>query len=373
MKRKRIILLFSTLILILLAGTGIRMAGIRQRSEAALGPVSPSLQGLSRWNAIFAVSGNLDQITRPFNPAAASRIIEISQGESAASIAQNLAAQGLISDADIFLNWLLYSGADRQLQPGHYALSAAMSMPEISQKLSMQEGKLLRFAFFSGMRLEEIAALIPDSGLSFSAQEFLNAAQDYPAEKHPCGGHSLEGYLLPGSYEMNRDISLENFLAGFVNEFNQQVKLPLESSFREQGLSLDQGVILASMIAREALSEEEYGTIASVFYNRLRAGMRLESDPTAQYAIGWDEGSHSWWKTPLQSSDLFVNSPYNTYQSDGFPPGAICSPSLAILQAAAHPEETSYLYFMARCDGTPYHNFSTTYAGHAANLCTNGK
>lgn len=339
------------------------------RTEAELGPCSDSLSGFSRLNAVRSVYGHLGEITTALDPYAETKMLEVVENDSAGGVAQRMVESGLISSAEIFVDYLVYSGADRLLMPGRYALSAAMTMPEMSERLTQHGGKLLSFAFFSGMRLEEIAALIDGSGLSFSGDEFLYAAQHYPAELHPCGGTSLEGYMLPGSYEMNRDISLDSFLAGFVNAFRESVQGPLEEAFAVNGVTLEQGVILASMVAREAPSEEEYARIASVFYNRLRAGMPFESDPTAQYAIGWDENSSSWWKSPLLASDLSVNSPYNTYQNDGFPPGPICSPSLAILRAAAFPESTPYLYFMARCDGTPLHNFSTNYAEHASNLC----
>lgn len=341
---------------------------MQAQTEAELGPVTDALGTFGRFKAIRAVYGKLDEIVTPLDPGAGTQMLSVVENDSAAVVAQNMAESGLIADADVFVDYLIYSGADRQLMPGRYALSAAMTMPEMAERLSMHGGKLLSFAFFSGMRLEEIAALIDVSGLSFNGAEFLEAAQNYPPELHPCGGTSLEGYLLPGSYEMNRDISLDSFLAGFANAFKESVE-PLQAGFEGNGLTVEQAVIMASMVAREAPSEEEYGLIASVFYNRLRAGMRFESDPTAQYAIGWDEASQSWWKTPLLAADLSVNSPYNTYLNDGFPPGPICSPSLAVLRAVAAPESTPYLYFMARCDGSSLHNFSQSYAEHAANLC----
>jgi UPF0755 protein len=170
-------------------------------------------------------------------------------------------------------------------------------------------------------------------------------------------------------YEMSRDISLMDFLSNFVSVFNRRIRDPYEAAFNANGLSLHQGVILSSMIAREAMSDSEYGKIASVFYNRLAAGMKFESDPTAQYAIGWDPGSGSWWKNPLTASDVAINSSYNTYVISGFPPGPICSPDASIFEAAAHPEHTDYFYFRARCDNTPYHNFSKTYEEHVSYGC----
>jgi UPF0755 protein len=106
-----------------------------------------------------------------------------------------------------------------------------------------------------------------------------------------------------------------------------------------------------------------------VFYNRLRENMRLESDPTAQYALGYILSQNSWWKNPLNLNDLKVNSPYNTYIATGLPPGPICVPSLAALNAVAFPAQTPYYYFRARCDGSGRHNFSATYDEHIQNAC----
>ena len=168
---------------------------------------------------------------------------------------------------------------------------------------------------------------------------------------------------------MNRGIALDDFLANFVKVFRRRVQEPFEGAFNANGLSLDEAVIMASMIAREAMSESEYGLIASVFYNRIAAGMKFESDPTAQYAIGWDPVSGSWWKNPLTAADVSINSAYNTYVINGFPPGPICSSAVSIFEAVAEPEQTGYYYFRARCDNTPYHNFSRTYEEHVSYSC----
>jgi UPF0755 protein len=117
------------------------------------------------------------------------------------------------------------------------------------------------------------------------------------------------------------------------------------------------------------MRSEEQPVIASVFLNRLASGMRLETDPTIQYALGFDQAHDTWWKVPLASVDLGVYSPYNTYQNTGLPPGPICSPSLSALQAVAYPAQTPYYFFRARCDGSGLHNFSETYEQHLQNEC----
>lgn len=121
---------------------------------------------------------------------------------------------------------------------------------------------------------------------------------------------------------------------------------------------------MASIIQRETLAAEEMPLIASVFYNRLEIGMRLETDPTVQYALGYDAAKATWWQSPLTYADLEVNSPYNTYRNPGLPPGPISNPGKAALNAAVAPAESDYLFFRAKCDGSLTHNFSKTYDEH---------
>jgi UPF0755 protein len=154
-----------------------------------------------------------------------------------------------------------------------------------------------------------------------------------------------------------------------LQNFDQQLSQDIRDGFKRQGLTLPQAVTLASIIQKEAVVPDELPIIASVFYNRLHNGMKLDSDPTAQYALGYNPTQKTWWKNPLSSSDLKVDSPYNTYVIAGLPPGPICSPGLAALRAVAFPAQTPYYYFRARCDGSGRHNFATTYAEQINNAC----
>jgi len=119
----------------------------------------------------------------------------------------------------------------------------------------------------------------------------------------------------------------------------------LQEAIAQQGLNLHEALILASIIERETRASEEKATIASVFYNRLAAGMPLQTDPTVQYALGHDKTSQSWWKPALTMDDLKIDSPYNTYLYAGLPPGPISNPSLETLEAVAYPQQTPYFFF----------------------------
>jgi UPF0755 protein len=141
------------------------------------------------------------------------------------------------------------------------------------------------------------------------------------------------------------------------------------NAFAQQGLAPYQAITLASLVEREAIQPDEKTTIASVFLNRLLVNMPLQSDPTVQYALGWDEQTQTWWKTPLTSADLEVDSPYNTYRYNGLPPTPICSVSIDSLIAVAFPLQTDYFYFRSACDESGYHVFAESYSEHQSNAC----
>jgi UPF0755 protein len=109
--------------------------------------------------------------------------------------------------------------------------------------------------------------------------------------------------------------------------------------------------------------------IASVYLNRLRTPMKLDADPTVQYALGYNALQRTWWTNPLGAADMQIASPFNTYINDGLPPAPISNPGLTALQAVANPAESDYLYFSARCDGSGYHQFAQTFAEHLEHLC----
>ena len=369
MNKKRIILAAAVLSVLILFAAGFFMLRSRIiRTETALGPAAATLSTAQRVRLTLKCSEMLERFSGPVNPQSGQFLLEISQQEGVSEVIGRI-AEGLACDADLLRTYWIYTGADRLIRPGRYVLSGSLSVPQITDLVTAAGKSLVRFAFLSGMRLEELAELIDASGFTFSGAEFLKAARNYDPAIHPTGGTSLEGYFVPGTYEMSRGISLDDFLANFMGVFRRRIKEPLETAFSANGLDLREAVIMASMIAREAMSESEYGLIASVFYNRIAAGMKFESDPTAQYAIGWDPGSGSWWKNPLTGADVSVNSPYNTYIVNGFPPGPICSASAAIFEAVAYPERSGYYYFRARCDNTPYHNFSRTFEEHVSYAC----
>jgi UPF0755 protein len=154
-----------------------------------------------------------------------------------------------------------------------------------------------------------------------------------------------------------------------VTRFDESISSEMRQGFENQGLSLQEAVTLASIVQRETIIEDEMPIIASVFYNRLRNGIKLETDPTVQYALGYNELQKTWWTNPLSLDDLKFESLYNTYLYSGLPPSPIANPGLSALRAAAFPAKTPYYYFRAACDGSGRHQFAETFQEHLGNAC----
>lgn len=342
-------------------------------AEQRFGYASSKLDVFDRYWYSLKLLLNYTELTTPLQPQATPRPFVIQSGETAERVAIRLQREGLIRDYEAFRDYMVYSGLDTAIQAGEYEISPAWSAIEIGHELLDATPDQITFVILAGWRVEEIAASMPTSGLQILPEEFLRFVRNPPSEWHPAGmdstGMSLEGYLFPGEYRFRRDASVREVVAAFLERFNQQVDANLREGFSRQGLTLHEAVTLASIVHREGVVEEERPMIASVFYNRLRVGMKLDADPTVQYALGYNSIQQTWWTNPLSLDDLMVNSPYNTYQNTGLPPAPICNPSLGAFQAVAYPADSPYFYFRARCDGSRKHFFAKTFEEHIQNTC----
>ncbi len=297
----------------------------------------------------------------------------IEQGESVDSIINRLAQLGLVSKPSTLRSYLLYSGLDRQIRSGEFKIDGAQSPLEIAGDLLTPNPGKLTLIVFPGWRLEEVAAHLESEAFTITPQEFLSGAQassdDFQILAGLPAGQSLEGYFLAGTYVFERDVTIQEVVSQLLSETSQKITTDMQLAFAEQGLNLHEALTLASIVERETIVDEEMPRIASVFLNRLELGMRLEADPTVQYALGYDEGSQSWWTNPLSGPDLQVQSIYNTYQVGELPPGPIAAPSLLALEAVANPEVTDFLFFQAVCDLSGLHVFALSYEEHLQNNC----
>jgi UPF0755 protein len=372
--RRPVFLLFL-LILLAVVSVGF-LAGyfaIKDFVSDQFGRVSSNLTLTQQIFFPFELFFNRDVLTSPLDTVGEDQQFEIGQGESVPMICLRLESAGLIADAELFRTYLIYTGLDRQIQAGEYQLNPMMSPVQIAAELLDATPKDAVVNILPGWRIEEVAENVAASGLNISAGEFIEEAYSPSSELFTIlpveSVSSLEGFLYPGAYVFPREADLDTVLARMLTEFSENVESTLMDGFQRQGLSLYEAVTLASIVEKEAVLDEEKPLIASVFFNRLSQGMRLETDPTVQYALGYQTDIASWWKSPLTGGDLAIDSPYNTYIYFGLTPTPICNPDLNSLRAVAFPAETPYFYFRSACDGSGRHNFAITYEEHLDNAC----
>lgn len=345
-------------------------AGLPVLAGRTYGPPSERLSAWQRVKYSALVLWHDGLLTQPAQPDGAATTFTIASGESVDSIAARLEAAGLIREARAFRDYLIYAGLDTTLQAGQYQISPQNSALAIARQLQDATPTQIKLVVLPGWRLEEIAASLPTSGLDITPVEFMQAASQ-PAAAYDFlpPQTSAEGFCLPNTYTLPRNLDASHLVETLIQNFALHLTHDLRDGFARQGLTVYQAVTLASIVQKESVLPEEMPLIASVFYNRLRTGMKLESDPTVQYAVGYDADRGGWWPVPLTQNDLDLDSAYNTYRYAGLPPGPIASPSLNALQAVAYPAETPYFFFRAACDGSGAHRFAETYEEHLQNAC----
>ena len=342
------------------------------RAEEIFGSGNNHLSYMDRLTYSVRLYMAADDLVIPVNESGKTIKFTVQQGESIEEISNQLEKTGLIRNADSFRLFLIYSGLDRSVQTGEFKISDKMNAMEIARAMQNYKPDEVTFNILAGWRLEEIAAVLPTSGLNITADAFLKATRDVNSVSLPdaySDFKSFEGLLMPGSYSIKRDVQVYDLLTILMSSFDQKVNEQMRAGFNHQGLSLHQAVILASIVEREAVLDAEKPLIASVFINRINYGMKLESDPTVQYALGYDNALKSWWKNPLTSADLGIDSAYNTYLYETLPPGPISNPGIKALEAVAFPADSSYLFFRAKCDPSGQHDFSKTYEEHVSKAC----
>jgi UPF0755 protein len=336
----------------------------------SFGAPVPTLNSWQRFSYALDLVWNAGDLTQPRDPAGAEQVFIIQPGDSVRSISNRLEQAGLIRNAQTFRTYLLWTGLDTIIQTGTFRLSPVQTGRDIAQMLKSTTLTEVTFSVLPGWRLEEIAASLPTSGLDITPAAFLAAASaPTNAPDFLPAGATAEGFLPPGKYTLPRSTSAEQLVILLLQSFSYSLTPELRSGLTSHGLTVFQAVTLASIVQREAVVAGEMPMIASVFYNRLGINMRLQTDPTVQYALGYDAAQASWWTTPLSLDDLKVDSPYNTYLHPGLPPGPISNPGLAALQAVAAPAKSNYFYFQARCDKSGLHAFAETLEQHQQNNC----
>ncbi|MBU1340013.1 MAG: endolytic transglycosylase MltG [Proteobacteria bacterium] len=294
-------------------------------------------------------------IKAPFNPVAAEIIFNIDPGQSLKMIARNLEKESIISNQTYFQLFVKFKKAGKKLQAGEYLLSASKSPEQILGILVKGKVKLYRITIVEGRTIKEIAQSVEAAGLCTEA-EFLALCHD-PSFILFSGikSTSLEGYLFPDTYFFPRHTSCEHVITTMVEHFKTVFSDDWRIRAEMMGFTVHDIVTLASIIEKETGDASERPIISSVFHNRLKKNMRLESDPTVIYGIKDFDGN-------IKRKHLKMITPYNTYQITGLPAGPIANPGALSLKAALYPDQTEYLFFVSKKDTT--HKFSKTIQEH---------
>lgn len=306
-----------------------------------------------------------------FAPLGAATSYTVEKGENFSALARKLRGAGIIRSERAFRWYVLFKGNGKGLKRGEFPLYLNMPVPEVVKALT--EGKPIEYKVTipEGFNLFQIADLLAAAGFA-EKKAFIEAARDLELiaglptlVKGQAQPKSLEGYLYPDTYLVQKVETPLEIVQSMVHHFKEvyeELKPQVESSAiaREFRFTPHQVVVLASIVEKETGAAAERPMIASVFVNRLRKRMRLQTDPTIIYSLWLATGS---WDGNIRRRDLDAKNPYNSYQNDGLPPGPIANPSRSAIQAVLNPANTDFLYFVSRGNGT--HIFSRDYASHA--------
>lgn len=284
---------------------------------------------------------------------------ELEAGTSVTALARELDRQKIIRSASAFTWYVTLNGKRRSLEAGSYDLSPGSTIPEIATVLGSGRTASTTVTIPEGSDLFSIRQNLAKKGIDLT--KFNSALNDKYTNRYlagrQAGNQSLEGYLFPDSYQIAKQSTAHQLIQTMLDEFTRKVQTDnVEQSFAAEGLSLTQGLTLASIIEKEVPSPSDRAMVSGVFINRLKAGMPLESDVTVDYAS----------KLKGQPFNLALDSPYNTYKIKGLPLGPICNPGIGSIRAAARPQASSHLYFLAGKDGKTH--YADTFPQHQQNV-----
>ena len=306
--------------------------------------------------AVLAGAGWLTwALLTPVAPAG-QKFVLLHPGYSTRRIASDLKSAGVIRSTDAFILWH-YLHRSRSLKAGEYLFEKDANTIEVHRRLVHGDVYVHTVVIPEGYNIFDIAQAIQDAGLG-SSQDFLNVATTDTALISDLApqAKTLEGYLFPNTYEFTRTQTMQEIAAAMVKQFRQVA--------REIGLSADveNSVTLASIIEKETAAPEERPLVASVYYNRMASRIPLQADPSVIYAERL-QGNYS---GALHHADLGFKSAYNTYAHAGLPPGPIGNPGRTSLEAAMHPANTDYFYFVS--NGNGHHRFAHSLEEHNRNV-----
>lgn len=274
--------------------------------------------------------------------------ITIEPGQGVNSIAALLTQKKIIRSPLMFKVYLRLNGLGNKIQAGEYNIPKNLNIKQVAEIL--KHGTFdARLTIIEGWRVEEIAEYIGSSvrGLNFSGVDFLEVAKKY------------EGRLFPETYIVPKYITPEDLVDLMVSTFNQKFDNKMRQDLKKSDLTLEQALILASIVEREVKFPEDRPKVAGILLKRFKNNWSLEADATVQYVLGYQievdaetgEQKGTWWKNSLHKSDLEVTSPYNTRKNSGLPPAPICNPGLPALKAVVEAEISDFWYYVSDAEG----------------------
>ncbi len=285
-------------------------------------------------------------------------VIKVQPGDNVKIIAAELEENGVIPNRHKFYLYSKWLGEENNFKTGTYLLHGNMNMDEVIDTLVTGATSLARFTIPEGFGVKEIAERLEKEGLA-DKEEFLKKAKNFAPysymKKQPNVRYAAEGFLFPDTYTVEKDITVEQLLEIMAKDMDDRLTPELRDRAKQMNLSIYDLITLASLVEKEARYDEDRPIIAQVFFKRLEIGMPLQTDASLQYLLNEP-------KEDVTIADTQIESPYNTYQNMGLPPGPIASPGMEAIEAVLYPSDTEYLYFVADREGHNY--YSDNYAEH---------
>lgn len=326
---------------------------------------------------VLAVAGAAVYVWNGMQPVKKSDVLvefTIERGMGTIQIAELLEEKALIKNDLIFMAYLKWKEQGSRFQAGNYVITPGTSNDDLIAMFNngdVVKEEMVRFTIPEGYTVEQLANKLDKEGIVDGEVLLQLANQSSSADAafidmistNSEMKHALEGYLFPETYELKKGITEADIIKTMTTQLLKKLNTinNWEQDLKERGLTLHELLTIASLVEREVVADHERSLVAGIIYNRLNKGQKLEIDATVQYALDQP-------KERLYYKDLEVKSPYNTYLIEGLPPGPICSPSLASIEAALHPESSEYFFYVTKKDGSQEHLFATTYKEHLSNI-----
>jgi UPF0755 protein len=292
-------------------------------------------------------------------------LFDVMPGQTMATVSDNLNNAGLVKNHWLFFQYTRFKGANAKLKKGEYALNQSMTPDQIIGVITSGKSVARNFTVVEGSNIFDLASLVEKNGIGTKAEffklandkEFINQVLGEPRE-------SLEGYLFPETYKITKFDTLKDVITQMVRRF-QIVWAEFDAEAKAMGWNRNQVITFASIVEKETGHEKDRTIVSSVFHNRLKKKMRLQTDPTVLYGVAMNQGSMP---NNITKLDLVTPTRYNTYTNYGLPPTPISNPGRNAIAATLKPATTKYLYFVSRNDGTTAFSESLNQHNNAVNV-----